>query len=64
MPKLNSFPAKSAKCMKEHFQKNRLASLLYANVAQTNDPDAPPFCLLFFFGTGSHVMSFEDVKKI
>ena len=60
---LNSFQATSAKTMEEHFQNNRTASMLYAFVAQPNDPEAPPFCLLFFFGTGSHVMFFEDVRK-
>lgn len=62
MPILVSFPANSAKQIEEHFQNNKISSTCYAYVAQPNDPDAQPFCFLFF-GTGKGCMTYENVKK-
>ena len=60
MPIKMFFKATSAKAIQEHFT-NTVSSLLYIYMAQANDPNVPPFCLLFF-GTDNSML-FTDVEN-
>lgn len=61
MPIKLHFQATPAKAIEDHFNNNQVSSLIYIYIAQTNNPDVPPFCLLFF-GTDNR-MVFSDVLK-
>lgn len=61
MPYKMYFQATTAKKIEDYYKAHAVASLIYIYVAQANNPDVPPFCLLFF-GTDNRML-LSDVQR-